>query len=205
MCFYTTQTKSALEIENRFKAKFGNIKLFNSPVIYNAFTFPKIPVITNSNKELIDFYNWGLIPIWSKNTEIRKNTLNAKIETLTLKPSFRNCINNRCLVLVDGFIEWQWIDPKGKQKQKYLISLPDNSLFALAGLWNEWVNNETGELFKTFTIVTTAADELMEKIHNSKKRMPIVLSETQETEWLDGFALENFVKTKIKLKAEMFN
>lgn len=203
MCFYTTQTKEALELENRFKAKFNNIKLFNSPAFYNAFSFLQTPVIANNNKGVIDFFYWGLIPFWAKDIDIRKNTLNAKIETLEEKPSFRNCINNRCLIPADGFFEWQWLDEKGKQKQKYLISLPDNSLFAFAGLWSDWVNKETGELLKTYTIVTTEADDFMAKIHNSKKRMPVILSEKQETQWLEGLSTENFIRPQIKLKAEM--
>ena len=203
MCFYTSQTKEAIEVENRFKAKFSNIKLFNKAEVYNGFTFPQTPVIANNNIEIIDFFSWGLIPFWAKDIEIRKNTLNAKIETLNEKPSFRNCINNRCLVIADGFYEWQWLDPKGKNKQKYKITLEDNSLFALAGLWSEWVNKDTGELTKSYTILTTEANSLMSKIHNSKKRMPVVLLETKEKRWLLGDSIDNFRIPDSVLKAEI--
>ena len=203
MCFYTSQTKEATEVENRFKAKFSNIKLFSKTEVYNGFTFPQTPVIANSNKDVIDFFSWGLIPFWAKDIEIRKNTLNAKIETLNEKPSYRNSINNRCLVIADGFYEWQWLDPKGKHKQKYKITLEDNSLFALAGLWSDWVNKDTGEIIKSYTILTTEANPLMSTIHNSKKRMPVVLSETKEKRWLLGDSIDNFRIPDSVLKAEI--
>lgn len=205
MCFYTTQTKEAIEVENRFKAKFSNIDIFATSNIYNGFTFPKTPVISNDNPALIDFLSWGLIPFWAKNIEIRKNTLNAKIETLSEKPSFRNCVDKRCLVIVDGFYEWQWLDPKGKIKQKHKIILPDFSLFALGGLWSEWANKETGELIKSYTIVTTPANEFMSKIHNSKKRMPLILTRQNEREWLENSPIDNFVSPDVELCSEIVN
>lgn len=203
MCFYTTQTKEALEVENRFKAKFSNLKHFSKSEVYNGFTFPQTPVIANTNPEIIDFFSWGLIPFWAKDIEIRKNTLNAKIETLSEKPSFKHCLTNRCLVIVDGFFEWQWLDPKGKIKQKHKIILPDFSLFALGGLWSEWVNKETGELIKSYTIVTTPANEFMSKIHNSKKRMPLILTPQNENRWLDNSHIRNFVLPDLQLCSEI--
>lgn len=202
MCFYTTQTKNAIEVENRFNAKFKNISIFSTSEIYNGFTFPQTPVITNNNPLIIDFYYWGLIPFWAKTDEIRKNTLNAKIETLSEKPSFRICMNNRCLIIVDGFFEWQWLDNKGKQKQKYKITMPDYSLFAFGGLWSEWVNKETGEIIKSYTIVTTEANQLMSEIHNTKKRMPLILNLDNEKEWLNGKPKEHFIKPNVQLIAE---
>jgi putative SOS response-associated peptidase YedK len=95
-------------------------------------------------------FHWGLIPAWAKDNSIRKNTLNAKIETISEKPSYRNSANNSCLILTDGFYEWQWLDDKGKNKQKYLFTLPNNETFEFAGLWNEWVDKSKGEIFKTY-------------------------------------------------------
>ena len=97
-----------------------------------------------------------------------------------------NSINNRCLVLTDGFYEWKWLDAKDKNKQKYLIALPNNEAFAFAGLWNEWVDKSSGEIFKTYTILTTEANELMIRIHNSKKSMPVMLNGKDEKNWLNG-------------------
>lgn len=189
MCFHSKQSKSAQEVQSRFKAKFENEALF-TPSIYNGFQFPKTPVITNKQPEKIQLFNWGLIPFWAKDDSIKKNTLNARIETIHEKPSFRNSINNRCLILADGFYEWQWLDDKGKQKQKYELTLLDNELFAFAGLYSEWTDKSSGEIINTYTILTTEANELMSKIHNTKKRMPIIVSSDNEQTWLNGQELK---------------
>jgi putative SOS response-associated peptidase YedK len=173
----------------RFKAKFENEKMFN-PSIYNGFQFPLTPVITNKNPNIIQMFQWGLIPFWAKDDSIKKNTLNAKMETINEKPSFRNSVNNRCLILADGFYEWQWLDEKGKQKQKYELTLPKEEAFGFAGLWSEWLNKTTGEIIKSYSILTTEANELMSKIHNTKKRMPVIVSINQEQNWLNGHELE---------------
>lgn len=133
---------------------------------------------------------WGLIPFWAKDNSIRKNTLNARFETLREKASFRSSLNNRCLVLSDGFYEWQWLDEKGKKKQKYLITRPNEEAFAFAGLYNDWIDKSTGEIVKTYTIITTKANELMANIHNTKKRMPFILSPEIEEAWLMGEELQ---------------
>ena len=185
MCFHSKQTKDAVQLENRFNARFANLNEY-APAIYNGFQHPKTPIITNEDAQHIQMYNWGLIPFWAKDDSIRKNTLNARFETLKEKASFRSSLNNRCLVLSDGFYEWQWLDDKGKQKQKFLITRPNEEAFAFAGLWNNWVDKSTGEIIKTYTIITTAANELMTKIHNNKKRMPFILSPEMEDEWLKG-------------------
>lgn len=189
MCYHATQTKTVMQLENRFKARFSNPDEYY-PAIYNGFQHPKTPVITNADATSIQMYNWGLIPFWAKDNSIRKNTLNARFETLNEKASFRSSLNNRCLVLSDGFYEWEWLDPKGKQKQKYLITLPNEEAFAFAGLWNDWVDKSTGEIVKTYTIITTEANELMAKIHNTKKRMPFILAPELEEAWLQGEDLQ---------------
>lgn len=191
MCFFSKLSTDAITIEHRFNAKFSDIKDFASVDNYNGFAHPATPVITNTDQDKIQLFNWGLIPAWSKNKNIRKYTLNAKFETLTEKPSFKSNLDNRCLVIVNGFYEWQWLDAKGKNKQKYLIGLPDNDLFCLAGLWSEWLDKSTGELIKTYTIITTEANELMSKIHNSKKRMPLILNKINENNWLNGEIIIN--------------
>jgi len=188
MCFHSKQSKSAQELKHRFKAGFKDEALFQ-PTIYNAFKFPKTPIITNKQANEIQLFGWGLIPFWAKDDTIKKNTLNAKIETIHEKPSFRNIVNNRCLVLSDGFYEWKWLDEKGRQKQKYELILPDNKLFAFAGLWSEWVDKSTGEIVYTYTILTTKANELMSEIHNTKRRMPIIVSAGNELNWLNGHEL----------------
>jgi len=199
MCFHSQQSKTAQELKQRFGVTFKDENQF-SPALYNGFQYPKTPVITNIESDTIQLFNWGLLPHWAKDTTIRKSTLNARIETLTEKPSFRDAINKCCLILVDGFFEWQWLDPKGKNKQKYQITLPNNDAFAFAGLWNEWTDKTTGELIKSYTIITTEANELMSQIHNSQKRMPFILSKENEFEWLKGKQIQ---MVDLELKAFM--
>ena len=201
MCFHTQQTADAVKLAKRFKVKVPDNKAISSDHII-SFSYPETPIIINEDSEHIRMFHWGLIPGWSKDMEIRKFTLNAKIETLTEKPSFKYCINNRCLILATGFMEWQWLDAKGKQKQKYLITLPDNEPFAMAGLWNSWLDKSTGEVIDTYTMITTEANELMSRIHNTKKRMPVILNSTNEKDWLNGSNITTFVKCAIDLKAE---
>lgn len=185
MCFFSKISKTAQEVENRFNAKFDNQQDFK-PSVYNGFQFPKTPVITNVDLNRIQLFQWGLIPSWAKDDSIKKYTLNAKIETLKEKPSFKNSINKRCLVISDGFFEWQWLDEKGTQKKRYLVTLPNKELFAFAGLWSEWTTKQSNEKIYSYTIITTEANELMSKIHNSKKRMPVILALENEKDWLNG-------------------
>ena len=201
MCYHSQQTKTALEIIKRFKAEMANPDLF-VPKVYNGFDYPKTPIILNTQTDKIKFYHWGLIPRWSKSQDIRKNTLNAKIETLEEKPSFRDVIQNRCLILVDGFFEWQWLDPKGKQKQKYKITHQNNDAFALAGIYNTWIDPATDLQRSTYSIITTAANPFMAIIHNSKKRMPVMLTPEREKDWLSGVDYRDFAEDEINLVAE---
>jgi putative SOS response-associated peptidase YedK len=183
MCFFFQQSKDATTLQNRFKVKYSKDNI--APVgSFNGFSYPKTPIISNSNPEEIDLYSWGLIPHWAKDTEIRKFTLNARIETIKQKPSFRTSVKNRCLIIADTFFEWQWLDPKGKQKQKYELQIGEKESFAFGGLWSSWTNPETGEIINTYTILTTEANELMSQIHNSKKRMPVIVA--NEADWLMG-------------------
>jgi putative SOS response-associated peptidase YedK len=184
MCFHSQQSKDAQTLEHRFSAEFVNPGIYQ-PGIFNGFNFPKTPVITHLEPSKIQMFNWGFLPGWTNDLTFRKNTLNAKIETLQEKPSFRNYVNNRCLILIDGFFEWQWLDPQGKQKQKYLITLPDDEPFTVAGIWNTWTSKQTGEIIETYALLTTEANEQMSEIHNSKKRMPMILSREEENIWLN--------------------
>ncbi len=199
MCFYTRQSKEAVELERRYNAKIEQNALFKPQDVINGFTFPKTPVVAHTQPGRIRFFNWGLIPAWAKDDSIKKYTLNAKIETIREKPSYRDSAHKRCLVIVDGFYEWQWLDPKGRNKRKYLIALPGNPLFALGGIWAEWRNPLSGNTVRTYSIVTTEANEVMREIHNSQKRMPVILTRENEQDWLNGQPFEDFRKMEIEL------
>lgn len=192
MCYYTIQTKFPLEVQSRFKAKLAEPSLFQTSSMVNGFEYPKTPVITDEQPDLIQHYNWGLLPHWAKDETIRSVTLNAKIETLEEKPAYREVIQQRCLVIANGFYEWQWLDTKGKNKVKYQIGLGNESLFAFAGLYSMWKDTSTGLIRQTYTIVTTEANALMADIHNIKKRMPVILQPEDENRWLSHAPVQEF-------------
>lgn len=183
MCFFMQISKDATELKHRFQASFEE-EGYYKPSIYNGFQFPYTPVITNKDPGRIELFQWGLIPPWAKNDEIQKSTLNARMETIFEKPSFKYVVQNRCLIIADAFFEWQWLDPKGKEKQKFKICLPEERIFTFGGLFNRWVDPQSGEIKNCYTILTTEADPFMSIIHNSKKRMPFILNPEQGIQWL---------------------
>jgi putative SOS response-associated peptidase YedK len=201
MCFHSQQSKTAQNLMHRFSSIVKEKNAFEPQGYINGFTFPKTPVIANNSKNEIQLFHWGLIPFWAKDQSIRKYTLNAKIETLSQKPSFRQSIDKRCMVLVDGFYEWKWLDPKGVQKQKHFICLPDKEAFALGGIWSEWTNPSNRDIIYSYSIITTEANPLMSEIHNSKKRMPLILTKKNERDWLEGAPVEKFIKPDVELMA----
>ena len=184
MCFHFKQTKT----ENSYSSHRLEGKLLTG--IYNGFTHPKISCITENDPHNISNLSWGLIPEWSKTEDIKKYTLNARIETINEKPSFKNA--KRCIIFSDGFYEWKWLDPKGRKKQKYLIEYPDSESFGFAGLYDQWVNKETGEILESCSIVTTTAEGIMKEVHNSKLRMPVTLNIDSMSNWLNSQAVEFF-------------
>jgi putative SOS response-associated peptidase YedK len=200
MCFHSKQSKDAQSLDKRFKAKVTTSESVTSER-FNGFVHPKTPVIAHTSPDAIQLFSWGLIPFWAKDKSIQKNTLNARIETIKDLPSFRNAVKNRCLVIVDGFFEWQWLDPDGKKNQQYMISLPSENAFAFAGIYSEWTDKTTGEILNTYTIVTTEADPFMAEIHNTKKRMPVILTPENERDWLSGAEILDFAKPEVELKA----
>lgn len=199
MCFHTKLSADKQTIEERFNAKFEAMD-YKSQLRINGFSFPKTPIITSVDPTSIQYYSWGLLPSWTRDLNFRTNTLNARLESLTEKPSFKSYLNNRCLILADGFFEWQWLDSKGKNKQQYEITLEDNKPFAFAGIYSAWMD-KTGEVLNTYSIITTEANQLMAEIHNTKKRMPLILTPTSEQLWLTDQNILEFVKPEVKLKA----
>jgi putative SOS response-associated peptidase YedK len=191
VCFHISLSKDREAIERRFDASFVD-PLFERIFHVSAFSYPKLPVISNEDPSKIQFFSWGLIPLWIKDEgaalRIREQTLNAKAETVTAKPSFRHSIKTkRCLVLADGFYEWQHVK---KQTFPYYIHLIDHRLFAFAGIWDAWTNRETKETFRTFSIITTQANPLLAKIHNTKERMPVILRPENERRWLSDIPVD---------------
>jgi putative SOS response-associated peptidase YedK len=133
---------------------------------------------TASGRE-IAFLRWGLIPSWSKDPAIGNRLINARAETASEKPSFRNAFKrHRCLIPANGFYEWQRLE---RGKQPYFIRMRDERLFAFAGLWDRWESPGKG-VIETCTILTTAANAVLAPIHD---RMPVILPQADYDRWLD--------------------
>jgi putative SOS response-associated peptidase YedK len=183
MCYYTANKNGISKLEKRFHAK-AKVAEFTAEEKNNGFQHPTLPVILNQNPQTIDFLSWGLIPFWANPEQaktIASKTLNAKSETIFEVASFKDSIlSKRCIILVDGFYEWQHI---GKDKNEFFITLRDEQPFAMGGVWSSWINTN-GETKQTFSIITTPANPLMEEIHNTKKRMPLILPKESEQKWL---------------------
>ena len=128
----------------------------------------------------LDKFHWGLVPFWAKDPTIGNRMINARMETVAEKPSFKNAFKNRrCLIIADGFYEWK--GPQG-QKQPMLITLPDKKPFAFAGLWETWNKNDPQTPYRSCTIITTDACEAIRDIHH---RMPVILKPDAYTDWLN--------------------
>ena len=148
---------------------------------YNIAPMSQALVVVNEESRILKSMQWGLVPHWTREATIGNKMINARAETLTLKPSFRKSFERkRCLVPADGFYEWQKVDGS-KIKIPMRIVLKSREPFAFAGLWDTWQKPDGSEL-QSFTIITTEPNELMRTIHN---RMPVILHETDEETWLD--------------------
>ncbi|UOQ75591.1 SOS response-associated peptidase [Hymenobacter sp. 5516J-16] len=180
MCGRYTVTPPSAALEARFEATFAGPSAPN----YNAAPSQQLPVILNTDPGRIQLMQWGLLPGWVKDAKKAPRPINARAETLSEKPSFRTLLQRRrALVLADSFYEWQITD-HGKVPHRILLNSQEP--FAFAGLWDEWLDRQTGEVLPTFTIITTAPNSLMEPIHN---RMPVLLPDrSAELAWLDDGA-----------------
>ena len=186
MCYNISIITKMDDLEKRFGARFAKPDLYKPFYHVSGFSSPFLPVILNEDIHAIELFQWGLVPFWTRDERsaniIRFRTLNARAETVFEKPSFRHSImKKRCLILVDGFYEWH--EDKNK-KYPYYIRLGNHDAFALAGIWDNWFNGITGEIRNTFSIITTKANSLMERIHNTRKRMPVILRQEDEQRWL---------------------
>lgn len=148
---------------------------------YNIAPSQQIAVVRQQNggdRELT-FLQWGLIPSWAKDPAIGYKMINARSETVHEKPSFKQAFHaRRCIIPASGFYEWE---KAGKEKIPHYIHLRDGGIMSLAGLWERWKSPEGKELV-TCTILTTAANNLVKKLHD---RMPVILHRAEFDIWLD--------------------
>ena len=141
---------------------------------------PIIRINPLSAKRESSLARWGLVPAWAKDMKMGSRCINARIETLAGLPAYRAAFRNRrCLVPVSAFFEWSGAPG---HRTKWRVSLQDRPLFALAGLWERWMNPQSGEPVETYTIVTTAANERLAALHD---RMPVIVEPDRYERWLD--------------------
>jgi putative SOS response-associated peptidase YedK len=131
-----------------------------------------------SNREMA-LLHWGLIPFWAKDPSLGSRLINARSETVAEKPAFRAAFRRRrCLVVADGFYEWQ---KQNGTKQPYFIRLRDARPFAFAGLWEHWEGADAS-VIESCTLLTTQPNDLLRPVHN---RMPVILQPSDYDLWLD--------------------
>lgn len=185
MCYHTALVAQPRQLALRFGREFDRIEEFRPTYHVSAFAHEEYPIITSDPQ--IQFFRWGLIPFWTNSMQdalaIRNRTPNARAETIFTKPSFREPIRKRrCLVPATGFFDWRH---ERSRKVPYYISVTDATLFAFAGIFDCWHNKESDEYIGTYSIVTTAANDMMRYIHNTNFRMPVILHPDDEQLWLD--------------------
>ena len=187
MCGRFTLHHTLEELEERFAAEIAVPSVAEAAPHYNIAPTQNILVVTQNGARHLQGCHWGLIPSWAKDLAIGNKMINARAETLAEKPSFRTALSRRrCLIPADGFYEWQnpIADlPAGKKPAKtpMHIRLQDGSLFAFAGLWDEW-HAPDGSLLRSCTIITTTPNAVTAPIHD---RMPVILHPEDEALWLD--------------------
>jgi len=180
MCGRSSLSKTEKELEERFNATFYSDDLvkYNPLPNFNVAPSHVLPIITNEDREHFTAMRWGLIPFWAKDPKIGYKMINARIETLFEKSSFKQAIQKRrCLVPADGFYEWKKTE---KGKQPYRIITKDQEIFTMAGLWERW-NAPDGQMVLSFSVITQEPNNLMADIHD---RMPAILTKDQEELWL---------------------
>lgn len=191
MCFYFGLPEKVGVVKKRFKREVLPLPGYEPNEKFNGFAHPQNLVISNDAPEVITNAHWGLLPHWSKDLSFRKNTLNARIETIDSLPSFKDYNENRCLIPASRFYEWQH---QGKTKIPHIIvsSEHESDLFCFAGLYADGFNPENGSPMRTYTILTTEGNATMKYVHNTKQRMPVILHQADEEAWLQGAPINAF-------------
>lgn len=156
---------------------------------YNVAPTQQVAVVRDSESRKVEWMKWGLIPFWAKDSAIGVRLINARSETLSEKPSFKQAlVQRRCLILADGFFEWQ--KSEGKAATPFYLKLKNSRPFAFAGLWDIWRSPEKEDVLSC-TLITCAANELVAPIHD---RMPVLFDKSTAWQWLQPAPLEELEK-----------
>ncbi|NLY25369.1 MAG: SOS response-associated peptidase [Bacteroidales bacterium] len=187
MCFTVSVEKKAKEAIREYLKSNAGVQMpidFNEELyLVSGFSHPLLHIIREG---AITLSEWGLIPSFAVEEnagDLQKMTLNARADTIYRKPSYKESIvTRRCILVVDGFFEWRH---ENNRKYPYYIYPKDETVFYLGCIYNSWVNKVTGQVRDTFSIITTDANPLMEMIHNTKKRMPLILHKEDLAAWIN--------------------
>lgn len=177
MCGRITLSANLTEILARFELAKTAPDLDFRP-LYNGAPGQNVPVVLSESPDTLSSARWGLLPHWAKDEKIGYKLINARAEGIAEKPSYRDAWKKgrRCLVIVDGFFEWK---AARSGKEPFCIDVSDQRPFALAGLYETYEKGP--KPVTTFTIITTAPNAFMKKIHD---RMPVILPKAREKNWL---------------------
>lgn len=180
-----------------------DIETFPSYYFVSGFQFPLLPIVLFDK---IQYSYWGLIPYWTKDktqaNQIKNKTLNAVGETVFEKPSYKKAITKqRCVLGIQGFYEWREVQHK---KYPYFIYSSKNEMLSLGCIYDNWIDTNTGEIISSFSIITTQANAFMQKIHNTKKRMPLILPNDKIVTWLDNNTSNSAIQSLIQPCSENF-
>ena len=141
---------------------------------------PIVRLDRDTGEREVVLMRWGLIPFWSNDEKIGLRTINAKAETITTTPAFREAFKyRRCLVPADAFYEWQKLD--AKTRQPFAIAMKDGRPYAFAGVWEKWKDRAAGADLLTFAVITTDPNEVVQPMHD---RMPVIIPERDYDRWL---------------------
>ena len=182
MCYETSLNKKLKTIEKTFSAKFTEPELYDPWYHLSGFIHPNLFCVPMEDPQHIYPMEWGLVAPWGNNNvgAFRKkyNTLNAKSETVLKSKIYKEpARERRCLIIADGFFEPHHT---GGKAIPYYCYLQEFKLFTFAGIYNE-----SGNDYRTVTMLTTEANDFFSEVHNKKKRMPLVLDKNIEGEWLN--------------------
>jgi len=178
MCGRFVQNFTIETLQDNFNIQTAEAEIppnFNVAPTQEIFT-----IIKHDNENILERLHWGLVPFWAKDVSIGSRMINARAETVSSKPSFRNAFKKRrCLIPASGFYEWK--GEKGN-KQPYYITISSVEPFAFAGLWESWTDKDDESVYKSCTIITTDASDNIRELHN---RMPVILDQKVYEKWLD--------------------
>lgn len=190
MC-YKVGTRKITKLNEILEPKGIKVNSYTQYFAADGFDRPLLPVLSNDSPKEVKTARWKLIPYWIKtesDANSYANTLNAKCETIFEVKTYAPYIQkNRCLLLIDGFFEPNH-PRKGVTVPYYISSADDNWPLALGCTYADWVNTETGEVTRTFSVITTPPNALLSEIHNEGQRMPLIVEPEKWEQWLSPMA-----------------